>query len=132
MWHVMPLPREPCQNDTPSPPPFIVYRSSCHLRLVISRRLLCLIPRPVGLWRVTHSVGVGVSPPPPRDLPNYWTDFQNSNVIRYMRELSEHGVKFDLEVTDDVTGQVKVKMFDFSGLVTSASTISDVKRKQSQ
>ena len=33
-------------------------------------------------------------------------------------------MKFDLDVTDDVTGQVKVKMFDFSGLVKSASKIS--------
>ena len=33
-------------------------------------------------------------------------------------------MKFDLEVTDDVIGQVKVRMFDFSGLVASASTIS--------
>ena len=41
-----------------------------------------------------------------------------------VRELSKHGVKFDLEVTDDVIGQDKVKMFDFSGLGTSASTIS--------
>ena len=41
-----------------------------------------------------------------------------------VRELSKHGVKFDLEVTDDVTGQVKVRMFDFSGLVTSMSIIS--------
>ena len=32
--------------------------------------------------------------------------------------------KFDPEVTDDVTGQVKVRIFDFSGLVTSASKIS--------
>ena len=30
----------------------------------------------------------------------------------------------DLGVTSDVTGQVKVKMFDISGLVTSASKIS--------
>ena len=30
----------------------------------------------------------------------------------------------DLRVTSDVTGQVKVKMFDFSGLVTSASKIA--------
>ena len=30
----------------------------------------------------------------------------------------------DLGVTNDVTGQVKVKMFDFSGLVTSASKIA--------
>ena len=41
-----------------------------------------------------------------------------------VRELSKHGVKFDLEVTDDVTGQIKVRMFNFSGLVTSASAIS--------
>ena len=40
------------------------------------------------------------------------------------RELSKHYLKFDLEVTDDVTGQVKIRMFDFSGSVTSASTIS--------
>ena len=40
------------------------------------------------------------------------------------RELSKHYLKFDLEVTDDVTGQVKIRMLDFSGLVTSASTIS--------
>ena len=32
--------------------------------------------------------------------------------------------QFDPEVTDDVTGQVKVRIFDFSGLVTSASKIS--------
>ena len=39
------------------------------------------------------------------------------------RELFKHGVKLDLEVTDDVTGRVKVRMFDFSVLVTLASTI---------
>ena len=38
-------------------------------------------------------------------------------------ELSKHGVKFDLEVTDDVPGRVKVGMFDILGLVTSASKI---------
>ena len=41
-----------------------------------------------------------------------------------VHELSKHGVKFDLEVTDDITGQVKVRMLDFSGFVTSASTTS--------
>ena len=43
----------------------------------------------------------------PRDFPNYWTDSQNSTAVRYVsirsiryevRELSEQGVKFDLEV----------------------------------
>ena len=33
-------------------------------------------------------------------------------------------MKFDLDVTDDVTGQVEVRMFNFLGFVTSASTIS--------
>ena len=52
----------------------------------------------------------------PCDLPNYWIDFQNSNAFDSpVRELSKHGVKFDLDVTDDVTDQVKVRMFDFSG-----------------
>ena len=41
-----------------------------------------------------------------------------------VRELPVQGQKFELEVTDDVTGQVKVRIFDFSGLVTSASKIS--------
>ena len=47
-----------------------------------------------------------------------------------MSQLSRHGVKFDPEVTDDVTGQVKVKMFDFSGLATSSSTISMLSANQ--
>ena len=41
-----------------------------------------------------------------------------------VRELSKRGLKADLEVTDDVTGQLKVRLLDFSGLVTSAGTIS--------
>ena len=40
-----------------------------------------------------------------------------------VRELPDQSQKFDLEVTDNVTGQVKVRMFDFSDLVASASTI---------
>ena len=41
-----------------------------------------------------------------------------------VRELSKYGVKFDLHVTADVTGRVKLGMFDISGLVTSASKMS--------
>ena len=40
-----------------------------------------------------------------------------------VRELPKHGVKFDLEGTDDVTDRVKVRMFNFLGSVTSVSTI---------
>ena len=56
--------------------------------------------------------GGGVSAP--CDLPNYWTDFQKQTPfdtghyihVQGVRELSKQGVKFDLEVTDRVTGQV--------------------------
>ena len=40
------------------------------------------------------------------------------------RELSEQRKTFDFEVTDDVTGQVKVNIFVFSGLMSLASKIS--------
>ena len=40
------------------------------------------------------------------------------------RELSNEGIKFDLEVIDDVTGQVNFKMFDHSDLVGLARKIA--------
>ena len=48
-----------------------------------------------------------------------------------VRELSKHGAKFDLEVTNDVTGQVKVRMFDFFGLGDIGEHNFDIKHKQS-
>ena len=41
-----------------------------------------------------------------------------------VRELSEDGVKYDPDVTDDVTDRIRVGMFDISDFVTSASKIS--------
>ena len=41
-----------------------------------------------------------------------------------VRERSEAGVKFNLDVTDDVKGQVKVRMFDYLGLMRLARKIS--------
>ena len=73
----------------------------------------------------SHSVGRSYPPPPPvisqttGPISKIQTPFDSP-----VSELSKHGVKFHLDVTDDVTGQVKVRMFDFSGLVTSTSTIS--------
>ena len=67
----------------------------------------------------------GYSPPPPEisqttgTISKFQTPFDSP-----VRELPVQGQIFDLEVTDDVTGQVKVRIFDFSGLVTSASKIS--------
>ena len=40
-----------------------------------------------------------------------------------VRELSEQGAIFDLHVNNDVTGQVTLKMFDFSGLKRMANKI---------
>ena len=85
-------------------------------------------PRPAGVWLVTRPAGEGggpKAPPPPEisqttgPISKFQTPFDS-----LVRELPEQGQKFDREVTDDVTGQVKVRIFDFSGLVTSASEIS--------
>ena len=59
------------------------------------------------------------------DLRNYWTDSKNSSGIWKPWENCRGKTNFiELGVTSDVTGQVKVKMFDISGLVTSASKIA--------
>ena len=69
--------------------------------------------------------GGGKGPPPPEisqttgPISKFQTQFDSP-----VRELPVQGQKCDPEVTDDVTGQVKVRIFDFSGLVTSASKIS--------
>ena len=71
-------------------------------------------PRPVGLWWDSHSVGGRIPPWSPKTtgpISKIQTPFDSP-----VRDLSKHVVKFGLEVTDDVTGQV--------GLVISASTIS--------
>ena len=79
------------------------------------------------VWRVTHPVrgggGAGVSPPVVSQTTGPISEIQTP-FDSPVRELSKHGEKFDLEVTDDVTDQVIVGMFDFSGLVTSACKIS--------
>ena len=62
---------------------------------------------------------------PPSDLRNYWTDSKNSSGIWKPWKNCRWKTNFiDLGVTSDVTGQVKIKMFDISGLVTSASKIA--------
>ena len=62
---------------------------------------------------------------PPSDLRNYWTDSKNSSGIwKHWKHCRGKTNFIDLGVTSDVTGQVKVKMFDISGLVTSASEIA--------
>ena len=85
-----------------------------------------LNPRPAGVWIVTRPAGGwGPKGPPPEisqttgPISKFQTPFDSP-----ARELPVKGQKFDPEVTDDVTGQVKVRIFDFSGFVTSASKIS--------
>ena len=85
-------------------------------------------PRPAGVWLVTRPAGGGGGGPkgPPPEISQttgpiskFQTPFDSP-----VRELPVQGQTFDPEVTDDVTGQVKVRIFDFSGLGTSASKIS--------
>ena len=83
-------------------------------------------PRPAGVWLVTRPAGGGGGAKGPPEIsqttgpiPEFQTPFDSP-----VRELPVQGQKFDPEVTDDVTGQVKIGIFDFSGLVTSASKIS--------
>ena len=84
-------------------------------------------PRPAGVWLVTRPAGgggggangpLGISQTT-GPISKFQTSFDSP-----VHELPVQGQKFDPEVTDDVTGQVKVRIFDFSGLVTSASKIS--------
>ena len=75
-------------------------------------------------WIVTRPDEGGKAPPPEISqttgpISKFQTPFDSP-----VRELPVQGQQFDPEVTDDVTGQVKVRIFDFSGLVTSASKIS--------
>ena len=87
---------------------------------------ISLNPRPAGVWLVTRPAGGGPKGPPPPEISQttgpiskFQTPFDSP-----VRELPVQGQKFDPEVTDDVTDQVKVRIFDFSGLVTSASKMS--------
>ena len=68
--------------------------------------------------------GGGGARPPLRSqkLLDRFPNFKRHSIALYVNY--PYKVKNDLEVTDDVTGQVKVRMFDFSGLVTSASKMS--------
>ena len=88
-----------------------------------NRCLLTLAPMGSG-WQYVLIGGGGYGPPP--EIPQttgtiskFQTPFDSPG-----RELSEQCKTFDFEVTDDVTGQVKVNIFVFSGLMSLASKIS--------
>ena len=84
-------------------------------------------PRPAGVWLVTRPAGGGggANAPPLRSpkLLDRFPNFKRHSIALYVKY--PYKVKKNYpEFTDDVTGQVKVRIFDFSGLVTSASKIS--------
>ena len=90
------------------------------IKLHYKKRLNYLTIAPLaGVWLVTRPAGGGGGKGPPEisktsgPISKFQTPFDSP-----VRELTEQCQKFDLEVTDDVTGQVKVRIFDFSGLVT--------------
>ena len=75
-------------------------------------------PRPAGVWLVTCPAGGGAKGPPPPEISQttgpiskFQTPFDSP-----VRELPKQCQKFDPEVTDDVTGQVKVRIFRLFGL----------------
>ena len=83
-------------------------------------------PRPAGVWIVTRPAGGGGAQRAPLRSPKLldrFPNFKRHSIALYVN-YPYKVKKFDPEVTDDVTGQVKVRIFDFSGLVTSASKIS--------
>ena len=94
----------------------------CHVdwwtNLTSDARTTCIIPRPAGVWLVTRPAvgGGGPKGPPPEisqttgPISKFQTPFDSR-----VRELPVQGQKFDPEITDDVTGQVKGRIFDFSG-----------------
>ena len=92
-------------------------------RFGVQKGVLCTVgsfnPRPAGVWLVTRPAGGGGISQTTGLISKFQTPFDSP-----VRELPVRGETFDPEVTDDVTGQVKVKIFDFSGLVTSASKMS--------
>ena len=90
-----------------------------------SKRIqLTLTRAPLGYFYNAPHWGGAISSPP-SDLRNYWTDSKNSSGIWKPWKNCPGKTNFiDLGVTSDVKGQVKVKMFDISGLVTSASKIA--------
>ena len=80
---------------------------------------------PLGYFYNAPHWGGGLFRAPPPDLRNYWADSKNLNGIWKTWKNCRGKTNFiDLGVTSDVTGQVKVKLFDISGLVTSASKIA--------
>ena len=89
--------------------------------------LQCINPRPAGVWLVTRPAGGPKGPPmrSPKPLDRF-PNFKRHSIALYVN-YPYKVKKCDPEVSDDVTGLVKVRIFDFSGLVTSASKISITK-----
>ena len=108
-----------CENDKRNVSVFCEHPCMC-----TRHQTDILNPRPAGVWLVTRPAGGGGGKGPEISqtagpISKFQTPFDSP-----VRELPVQGKKFDPEVTDDVTSQVKVRIFDFSSLVTSASKIS--------
>ena len=94
-----------------------------------SREICSFNPRPAGVWIVTRPAGGGGPKGPPPEISQttgpiskFQTPFDSP-----VRELPVQGQKFDPEVTDDVTGQVKVRKVKVS--LRSPSEKGQTKKK---
>ena len=85
-----------------------------HIWVVFQPNLkISLNPRPAGVWLITRPAGGGGKGPPEISqttgpISKFQTPFDSP-----VRELLVQGQKLDPEVTDDVTGQVKVRISTF-------------------
>ena len=105
----------------------IFLRPTCRVVQIngFAEKVLPLTRAPLGYFYNAPHWGGAISSPPP--LISETT----GPLVKIQTALESPGKNFrgktnciDLRVTSDVTGQVKVKMFDFSGLVTSVSKIA--------
>ena len=87
---------------------------------------MCLTRAPLGyFYNAPHWGGGYFEPPPPLISETTGPILKIQAAFESPEKNCRRKTNFiDLGVTSDVTGQVKVKMFDISGLVTSASKIA--------
>ena len=89
---------------------------------IINPRLagVCLVTRPAGGQRPPYEISQTTGP-----IFKFQTPLDS-----LVRELPDHGKKFALEITDDVTGHVKVKHVRLFGIDELGEQNIDVKRKR--
>ena len=135
MWNVFVFPKIPAvfpvkfifclRGLIPLRPHCPWHSSAMSQKVFLGEMFRLLTGAPLGYFYNAPDWGWEAISSPPSDLRNYWADSKNSRGIWKPWKNCWRKTNFiDLGVTSDVTGQVKVKMFDISGLVTSVNEIA--------